>query len=123
MSRSVSTPTRNSHGYLFVRHHCPQPSFKKTWRFHPGSVHFKSADSIECQNGAEPHPPAGSREARTGHSKTAYAEIKGGDRELTLSLRTVAKPDADVATLLAHLGLGLPRGSRVVENVVEKTGR
>ena len=49
--------------------------------------------------------------------------VKRGDREVTLSLRTVAKPDADVATLLAHLGLGLPRGSRVVENVVEKTGR
>ena len=47
--------------------------------------------------------------------------VKRGDRELTLSLRTVAKPDADVAQLLAHLGLRLPKGSRLVENVVEKT--
>jgi len=56
-----------AHGYLFARHPCPQPSFMKTWRFHPGSVHFKSADSIEYQNGAETHPPAGAREARAGH--------------------------------------------------------
>ena len=49
--------------------------------------------------------------------------VKRGDREVTLSLRTVAKPDPDVALLLAHLGLRLPRGSRLVENVVEKTGR
>ena len=46
--------------------------------------------------------------------------VKRGDREVTLSLRTVAKPDADVAQLLAHLGLRLPKGSRLVENVVEK---
>ena len=49
--------------------------------------------------------------------------VRRGDREVTLSLRTVAKPDPDVALLLAHLGLRLPRGSRLVENVVEKTGR
>ena len=41
---------------------------------------------------------------------------------MTLRLRTVARPDADVALLLAHLGPRLPRGSRLVENVVEKTG-
>lgn len=51
------------------------------------------------------------------------APVKRGDREVTLSLRTVARPDADVATLLAYLGLRLPRDSRLVENVVEKTGR
>jgi hypothetical protein len=49
--------------------------------------------------------------------------VKRGDREVTLSLRTVARPDADMALLLAHLGPRLPRGSRLVENVVEKTGR
>lgn len=48
--------------------------------------------------------------------------VKRGEREVTLRLRTVARPDADVALLLAHLGLRLPRGSRLVENVVEKTG-
>ena len=47
--------------------------------------------------------------------------VKQHDREVTLTLRTVAKPDADVALLLAHLGLRLPRGSKLVENVVEKT--
>jgi hypothetical protein len=35
-------------------------------------------------------------------------------------LRTGARPDADVAQLLAHIGLRLPKGSRLVENVVEK---
>jgi hypothetical protein len=47
--------------------------------------------------------------------------VRRGDRTVTLSLRTVAKPDPDVALLLAHLGLRLPRGSKMVENVVEKT--
>ncbi|MFM8419601.1 MAG: hypothetical protein ACKOEQ_05690 [Verrucomicrobiota bacterium] len=42
---------------------------------------------------------------------------------MTLRLRTVARPDADVALFLAYLGLRLPRGSRVVEKVMGKTGR
>jgi transposase len=37
-----------------------------------------------------------------------------------LRLRTVAKPERMVAELLQHLGLHLPAGTRVVENVVEK---
>jgi hypothetical protein len=47
--------------------------------------------------------------------------VRHGDRTVGLNLRTVAKPDPDVALLLAHLGLRLPKGSRLVENVVEKT--
>jgi transposase len=39
-----------------------------------------------------------------------------------LRLRTVAKPDPDVANLLGHLGLKMPKGSKIIENVVEKTG-
>jgi hypothetical protein len=46
--------------------------------------------------------------------------VKRAGRVLTLRLRTVAKPDADVALLLAHLGLRLPKGSKLVQNVVEK---
>jgi hypothetical protein len=41
--------------------------------------------------------------------------IKRAERVLTL-----AKPDADVALLLTHLGLRLPKGSKLVQNVVEK---
>lgn len=37
-----------------------------------------------------------------------------------LRLRTVAKPGRMVAELLQHLGLHLPTGTRLVENVVEK---
>ena len=37
-----------------------------------------------------------------------------------LRLRTVTKPERLVAELLQHLGLHLPSGTRVVENVVEK---
>ncbi len=48
--------------------------------------------------------------------------VKRGEREVTLRLGTVARLDADVALLLAHLGPRQPRGSRRVENVVEKTG-
>jgi transposase len=46
--------------------------------------------------------------------------VKRGERLVTLRLRTVAKPDKDVALLLAHLGLHLPKGSKLVQNVVEK---
>ncbi len=46
--------------------------------------------------------------------------VKRAERVLTLRLRTVAKPDADVALLLTHLGLRLPKGSKLVQNVVEK---
>lgn len=46
--------------------------------------------------------------------------VRREDRTVTLHLRTVAKPDPDVALLLAYLGLRLPKGSRLVENVVEK---
>lgn len=37
-----------------------------------------------------------------------------------LRLRTVAKPERMVAELLQHLGLHLPSGTRVIENVVER---
>jgi len=46
--------------------------------------------------------------------------VQRAGRVLTLRLRTVAKPDADVALLLAYLGLHLPKGSKLVQNVVEK---
>jgi hypothetical protein len=46
--------------------------------------------------------------------------VKGADSTISLRLRTVAKPDPDVALLLAHLGLHLPKGSKLVQNVVEK---
>ncbi len=45
-----------------------------------------------------------------------------GDMEVKVRLRTVAKPDEDVAALLSHLGLRLPSRSKTVQNVVEKNG-
>jgi hypothetical protein len=39
-----------------------------------------------------------------------------------LRLRVVSKPDRMVAELLQRLGLQLPTRSKIVENVVEKTG-
>ena len=47
--------------------------------------------------------------------------IKREKQEIELHLRTVVKPDKDVALLLAHLDLKLPKGSKIVQNVVEKT--
>ena len=41
-------------------------------------------------------------------------------RQTPLRLRTVAKPDPDVSLLLAHPGLRLPKGSKLVQKVVEK---
>jgi transposase len=46
--------------------------------------------------------------------------VKRGERTVELRLRTVAKPDKDVEVLLAHLGLKLPQGCKLVQNVVEK---
>ena len=46
--------------------------------------------------------------------------VKRAERAIKLRLRTLAKPHQDVATLLAHLGLKLPKGSKLVQNVVEK---
>jgi transposase len=54
-------------------------------------------------------------------SMDVLVPVKRADQVVTLRLRTVAKPDKDVALLLAHLGLRLPQGSRVLQNVVEKT--
>jgi len=109
----LSEAFSNAHGYLFARHPCPQPSFKKTWRFHPGSVHFKSADSIEYQNGAEPLPPAEAREARNGHSKTAYAGIMDTppplpptdkDRNLSAVIARWVRSAVFLLTCLAGMG-------------------
>ena len=46
--------------------------------------------------------------------------VKRGERTVELRLRTVAKPDKDVQILLANLGLRLPQGCKLVQNVVEK---
>ncbi|MEX1045638.1 MAG: IS1634 family transposase [Chthoniobacterales bacterium] len=54
------------------------------------------------------------------HSMDVTVPVKRAERVVTLRLRTVAKPDPDVALLLAHLGLHLPKGSKLVQNVVEK---
>ncbi len=53
-------------------------------------------------------------------SMDVVVPVKRGERTINLRLRTVAKPDEDVAILLAHLGLHLPKGSKLVQNVVEK---
>lgn len=44
----------------------------------------------------------------------------GREHKIDLRLRTVTKPDEDVVVILAHLGLKLPKGSKLVQNVVEK---
>jgi transposase len=55
-------------------------------------------------------------------SMDVVVPVKRGNIELPVRLRTVAKPEEDVAVLLAHLGLGLPSRSKTVQNVVEKNG-
>jgi len=50
-------------------------------------------------------------------------EFSNGGRvvnHLKPAFSAVAEPDPDVALLLAHLGLHLPKGSKLVQNVVEK---
>ena len=48
--------------------------------------------------------------------------VRRGDWEVKVRLRTVAKPEEDVAVLLSHLGLRLPSRSKRVQDVVEKNG-
>lgn len=56
----------------------------------------------------------------TVRSMDIVVPVKRGDHLIDLRVRTVAKPEQEVATLLAHLGLHLPKRARIVENVVEK---
>ena len=53
-------------------------------------------------------------------SMDVVVPVKRGERTIDLRVRVVAKPDEDVATLLAHLGLRLPKRAKILENVVEK---
>jgi hypothetical protein len=48
--------------------------------------------------------------------------VRTGEGTTDLRLRVVSKPHRMVAELLHRLGLQLPSRSKVVENVVEKTG-
>ena len=55
-------------------------------------------------------------------SMDVVVPVRRGDVEVKVRLRTVAKPDEDVAVLLSHLGLRLPSRSKTVQNVVEQNG-
>ena len=55
-------------------------------------------------------------------SMDVVVPVKRGNVQVSVRLRTVAKPEEDVAVLLAHLGLRLPSRSKTVQNVVEKNG-
>ena len=55
-------------------------------------------------------------------SMDVVVPVRRGDLEVKVRLRTVAKPEEDVAVLLSHLGLRLPSRSKTVQNVVEKNG-
>lgn len=48
--------------------------------------------------------------------------VKRGAVQTELRLRVISTPEPATAQLLAHLGLRLPKGSRVIPNVVPKTG-
>jgi transposase len=60
-------------------------------------------------------------EIATVKSLDVVLPVHTADGTCELRLRTVAKPERMVAELLQHLGLHLPTGTRIVENVVEKT--
>jgi len=46
--------------------------------------------------------------------------VQRASQRIDLRLRVVAKPEKDTAQLLAHLGLQIPRHSKIIENVVPK---
>jgi hypothetical protein len=53
-------------------------------------------------------------------SMDVVVPVKRGGDLVEVRVRTVAKPEEEAAVLLAHLGLHLPKRSKIVENVVEK---
>jgi len=65
-------------------------------------------------------------EVATIKSLDVVLPVKNAEGQSELRLRMVARPERMVAELLQHLGLHLPRQSRIVENalqnVVQKTG-
>jgi len=46
--------------------------------------------------------------------------VKREEQIIHLRVRTVARPDAEVSTLLFHLGLRLPKRSKMIECSGEK---
>jgi len=46
--------------------------------------------------------------------------VQRASQRIDLRLRVVAKPEKETAQLLAHLGLQIPRQSKIIENVVPK---
>jgi len=48
--------------------------------------------------------------------------VRKGKREVILRLRTAIEPDAVVALVLAQLGLHLPKGSKIAQNGLDKSG-
>jgi transposase len=59
-------------------------------------------------------------EIATIKSLDVVLRVRTAESTTPLRLRIVAKPERLVAELLQHLGLHLPSGTRIVENVVEK---
>jgi len=53
-------------------------------------------------------------------SMDVLVPVKRGARQIELRLRVVATPEPATAQLLAHLGLRLPQGSRIITDVVPK---
>jgi hypothetical protein len=61
-------------------------------------------------------------EVATIKSMDVVLPVRTGEATTDLRLRVVSKPDRMAAELLQRLGLQLPTRSKIVENVVEKTG-
>ncbi len=59
------------------------------------------------------------KEVATVRSMDVVLPVRGGTE---MRLRVVARPDRQVAELLAHLGLELPTLPKLIENVVPKSG-
>ena len=73
---------------------------------------------VLCRSNARAAKPL--EAVSTIRSMDVIVPVKRAVGAIELRLRTLAKPDQDVATLLAHLGLKLPKGSKLAQNVVEK---
>ena len=118
-------PTLAKGAYL-LRTNCTETDPAKPWRWSMQGTQAEAAfRTAKGDMGLRPvFQPKTDRVEAAGkiRSTDESVPVKRGGREVTLRLRTVAMPDADVALLLARLGPRLPQGPRLVENVVEKAG-
>ena len=100
-------PTLAKGAYL-LRTNCTETDPAKLWRWSmqltQAEAAFRTAKSDIGPRPVFHHKTDRVEAVGTIRAMDVSVPVKRGEREVTLRLRTVARPDAEVALLLAHLG-------------------